>query len=202
MAAAVSVIKFDLGLDGNSCFGWLKRKRQEARQGADVKYLNMLMPSVDSYISLQEGGVPEEMVRYFEQMTVVMPEMSEGYFVLGFCYYRQGLKEKAFIQFQRAFLLDQGFFWSSYNLAVIALQVRQYALAERMLSAALETDPLYTVKKMLSSKVFRDILSSGEAHDLVADIQGGYIKAAKVRDLLRSGAMVSLEALGLKVELF
>lgn len=188
---------------------WFQDKHLETKQAAGIKYLNMIMPPADAYKELiQEnvsgtGGPPSgELINYYEQIVAVMPENAPGYCVLGFCYYRQGLYEKAYEQFEKSCLLDPQSFWACQDWAAMDLQAHQYGAAEKLFSIALNSDPRHALNTLSSSKVYFDILASDPSYNPGASLQQGYANAAKVLYLLKNRLPAQIEKIDVRIKIF
>ena len=203
---AVCVIKMDASPDAAG--PWLQKKRLQAKQDAGIKLLNMIMPDRDMYALLMRanasgtGELPEDLIKYYKQLVTVMPAMPQGYAVLGFCDYHAGLKEKAYDLFQKALLLDPHSFWTCQNLAIMTLEAGQYAGAGQLFSIALSQDPRECLKALMSSKVYRDILTADPSYDPITALEESYAKAARALALLKRNGRFQPKDLRLQVKIF
>ncbi len=175
-------------------------------QAKGIKTLDMTTPPADAYRALirangkAQGWQPsEDLIKYYELLVSVMPENPQGHSVLGFCYYRQGLKDKAYEQFQKSCMLDPHSFWGCQDWAVMALQAGQYSDAEKLFSLGLNADPRYTLRELYSSKVYFDILSSDHSYNPVVSLQEGYTRAAKALYSLKN--KIPLQAAGIDAQI-
>ena len=211
MLFVVSVVVLK-GTDPSSApasLNWLQKKRLETEQDRAIKLLNMSMPPTAMYKNLMQFNtqgtgriINDELIVYFEQMIEVMPTAAPAYSVLGFCYYYQGSKEKAYEFFQKAFLLDPKYFWSVHNFAMVALEIHRYDKAEMLLQMALDQDQRYAVEVLASSKIYHDILSADPSYNPFLALKENYLKDSKALALLRHKTASRLEDLQLHVKIF
>jgi tetratricopeptide (TPR) repeat protein len=203
---AIGVLK----MDGTTKIPqWAADKRLEAQTDAGIKLLNMLLPPESYYKALLQANassdaeaLPGDLVKYYEQLNRVMPWMAEGYAVLGFCNYRRGQKENAYEQFQKACILDPHFFWACQNSAVMSLEAGRYDAAEQFFSLALNQDPRYTLNVLVSSKVYRDLLTLDPSYNPAAALEERYAQNAKMLYLLNNKIAVRPGDVNLQIKIF
>jgi len=189
---------------------WIANHRLETKQDTAVKHLNMLMPSPEMYKDLMKFNMSpstteipsEDIIEYYQQLTVAMPWMAEGYALLGFCHHRQGLKEKAYEEFQKACMIDPQFFWPCQNLAVMTLEAGQYAAAEQVFALALNADPQHTLQSIMSSKVYRDILAADPSYNPAAGLQEIFATDTKILYLLKNKIAVKPGDINAQIKIF
>jgi len=188
---AIKLIKMEDSPNPSAVLKWFQDKRFETKQAAGIKYLNMILPPTDAYKELLRendsgtGQPSAQLTTYYEQIVTVMPDNSQAYNVLGFCYFRQGLYEQAYDQFQKSCLLDPHSFWGCQNWATMELGLHQYDAAEKLFTMVLNSDPRHTLENISSSKVYSDILASGPSYNPGTSLQQGYADAAKILYLLQ-----------------
>jgi tetratricopeptide (TPR) repeat protein len=194
--------------NGGRLPSWINHKREETKQDAGIKLLNMLMPPENfSRILLGSNASslaeipPEDLVKYYEQLTKVMPWMPEGYAVAGLCHYRRGLKQEAFEEFQKACALDPHFFWACQNLAVMSLEVGQMSLAEQIFEMSLSQDPRYTLNVLASSKVYHDLLILDPSYNAAAALQDAYVRDAKMLERMKNKTPVKAADVDLQIRM-
>ena len=155
--------------------------------GVKLKMLNHFMPgSYEELLRANTVGVPagpralEKYTRYFETLTWVMPKSSQGYELLGVCYFYSGKEERALKALQKAVFLNPRFFWSHYNLGILWLKKKDYPAAARSFEAATKLPPTETLTQIFNSRIYQDVLRSGGLgpQELIKDLQTGYQQAA------------------------
>ena len=92
-----------------------------------LRILNHYLP--EQYTDLIAWGEgppnPDQLhkyTQYFRTIVRLMPNRSDGYEWLGWCYYHDGKVNQARKAFQKASELNPNFFWNYYNLGVISLE--------------------------------------------------------------------------------
>ncbi len=155
----------------NFLLSHIQKERANVEARAKLVTLNQLMPSFDylfAYIQNPSGEFEKGRLRgfngyinYYEKVAAYMPHYAEAHGLLGFLYYQEGDTEKAKGSYLKAITLDQEFFWYPYSLGLILFKEGQYAEALALLNKAVKLNPELTIKKILSSKIYLDILRSG-----------------------------------------
>ena len=143
-----------------------------------LRMLNHFMP--DSYEALnQMNNNPSEIDRkalarytnYFRIITWVMPERSDGFELLGVCYYYLGKEAEARRALEKAIDFNPRFFWSHYNLGVLFYKRREFPQAAQAFKRALKASPQETFGHLLESKIYRDILRYNQFLKILPDEQ-------------------------------
>ncbi len=140
-------------------------QRDKARLYVRVMTLNSFKPeSFDPFLQLAAGedvsaGRFSAYIPYYERVREYAPKDPGGRIFLGFCYARAQRGDEALSVLREAAQKQPGFFWASYNLALLYFQNAQYALAQKFFRQALQSDPTLTIQTMARSRVYREVLS-------------------------------------------
>ncbi len=164
---------------GNSFFSFIFVEREKVKEKARLITLNQFIPHYYENLFHWSNGEPEVQsldnlptyTRYYEKITEYMPHLSEGYGLLAFCYYYAGKKAEAAALYEKALALNPHAVWFYYNLGVIHYKDGQYAQAMTAFQKVLGVDLNLSVKFILSSKLYQDILR--ERGLGVSDIEEG-----------------------------
>ncbi len=124
----------------------------------------------------------KECIYYHQKVAYFFPYQSpEANSMLGFCYYRYGRVDRAVQAYQRSLELNPVYFWSYYNLGVIAYNRKDYPRAYSYFRTATEQDMVKTMLIISQSKVYSDVIASDKAatqgYDVEKSVKSGYEKA-------------------------
>ena len=164
---------------GNSFFSFIFVEQEKVKEKAKLITLNQFIPRYYENLFHWSNGAPEVQsldnlptyTRYYEKIMEYMPQLPEGYGLLAFCYYYAGKKAEAIALYEKALILNPHVLWFYYNLGVIHYKDRQYAQAMAAFQKALNVDLNLSVKFILSSKLYQDILRERSLG--AADIEKG-----------------------------
>lgn len=155
---------------------------------AKLKTLNRLMPPLEELVRSGVQGqalTPSDLDAYrfyYGKVSEYMPANANAHYVRAYCLILEGRTELAVEAFGHSIELNPHFFWSHYNLGLIHLKNEQPDLAAESFRKALEAKPDVSLKIMLSSKVFQQLLlqlpNSGEV--LTKNIKRGYADTQKL----------------------
>jgi len=84
-------------------------------------------------------------------------QKSEAEGMLGFCYERQGQKQKAIEAYQKAIDFNHDYFWPYYNLGVIFYNEGKNSKALGYFQQAIEQSSFKTVYLLSKSKIYNDV---------------------------------------------
>lgn len=164
---------------GDSVFSFIFVEREKVKEKAKLITLNQFIPHYYENLFHWANGEPEVQsadnlptyTRYYEKITEYMPHLSEGYGLLAFCYYYAGRKTEAVALYEKALTLNPHTVWFYYNLGLIHYKDGRYAEALNIFQKIPGLDLNISVKFILSSKLYQDILR--ERRMTVADIESG-----------------------------
>jgi len=123
---------------------------------------------------IPRGGL-KDYFNYFHLVTKAMPDNAQGQLMLGYLYEITGDKKEARIFLKKAYLLDPLFFFTAFDLALVLFEQGEYAQSAGLLQKALAMAPDSTLQKMMSSIIYRQILSSmKDGRDIVFSLQQAY----------------------------
>ena len=100
----------------------------------------------------------KEYERYYRAVTHYMPQYGEAHGMYGFCAYYLGKERSAIASYKRAIALTPDFFYFNNNLGIIYFQKGDYERAVEMFKKAIRTSPEKTLKTVLASKIYRQIM--------------------------------------------
>jgi tetratricopeptide (TPR) repeat protein len=148
-----------------------------------IKVINHLMPGSFQYLIDHSYGKEsvnvEKMkpyVRFYSKVVEFFPERSDGFSMLGYCYYALGEKARAVVAYQKALQIKPDFFWFNYNLALIYFKGGQFQNALPFLEKAVRSNLVDTFDFVDRSKViYRSLLL--EDPQFFKDSQGRYLRA-------------------------
>lgn len=187
-------------------FPWdaLIRENKKTQGDARITTLNYLIPSFDAMIEHLEKGTPlvkrlrgyNGYIDYYEKLTEIFPELSEGHATLGFLYEQEGKREEAIEAYRRACVLKPNFFWANYNLGLLYIKLRRFDDAAAALTQALKSSVEENLRFIFKSHVFKQILlTPGIHYDPTVSLKEGYINAAKFLSLSQHFAHAPGESL-------
>lgn len=140
-------------------------KNSQSIDVAKLRTLNRLMPPLDDLItsdrmnrSLNEPLL-DKYLFYYTKVSDYIPNNADGFYMKGYCLARKGLWQQAIKGYQQSIALNPQFFWSHYNLGQVYLKLNRRELALESFQKALNTRPEITLKMMLTSKVFQQLLA-------------------------------------------
>lgn len=184
---------------GNAFFSYIFTERERVKAKAKLINLNQAVPHYYTNLFRVANGEPEfespdslpTYTRYYKMITEYMPHLSEGYGLLAFCYYYDGKITEAVNLYEKAIVLNPYVVWFYYNLGVIHYKEKQYAQAINAFQRALNVDVSLSIKFVLSSKLYQDILRERALG--AADIEKG------IREIQQnSEALLKLSAFHLR----
>lgn len=151
---------------GNAFFSYIFTERERVKAKAKLINLNQAVPHYYANLFRVANGEPEfespdslpTYTRYYKMITEYMPHLSEGYGLLAFCYYYDRKITEAVDLYEKAIILNPHVVWFYYNLGVIHYKEKQYAQAINAFQRALNVDVSLSIKFVLSSKLYQDIL--------------------------------------------
>lgn len=154
---------------------------------AKLRTLNRLMPPLSALTHSNRGGGeidPEyldEATFYYRKVTEYLPANPNGYFMYGYCLVLAGRDAAAEKAFEASIERNSQYFWAHYNLGITRLRQGRWEQAEEAFRAALKTDPSVTVKVILASKVFQQLLAQSDNPQavIVPGIKAGYADAQR-----------------------
>ncbi len=206
--AGIMIVKISNSTRSSASPGWLERKLIEKTNDTAIKRLNMSMPSPDMYRSLLRTEADtntalqlEGLIAYYQQIIQAMPQMADGYSLLGFCYYRQGDKEKAFDMFQKAFYINPAYLYNGVNLSLMFLEANRFEEAIKIVSVTLEQDPRKSMQTIAASKVYQDILGANTSYDPVAALHENYTALGRFIEKFKNAREMSPRAFNLHVRI-
>lgn len=158
---------------------------------AKLRTLNRLMPPLSNLVKsslTQEPLDPKELAKYefyYRKVTEYMPQNANGYYVQGYCLARMGKSEKAKEAYHKSIDRNPQFFWAHYNLALLYFKGGEYEQASASFTAALQTRPELSLKMILSSKVFQQLMlqTSNPGPMMTAHIKQAYADSQRLRGL-------------------
>lgn len=143
---------------------WPFLNNNQAIETAKLRTLNRLMPPLSQFVINDIKGqslaaLPiDKYLFYYDKVSDYLPENADAYYMKGYCYAQKGLLGQAQKSFQQAIDLNPHFFWGYYNLGMVSLKLGQWDAAVESFHKALGTKPEITIKIMLTSKVFQQLL--------------------------------------------
>ena len=132
-----------------------------------VTTLNYFIPSFDYLVEfIEQPGIFKKerlhsyngYIDYYERVIDLYPTMAEGYGMLGFLYFQDGDLPKARQAYEKAIVLNPGFFWLHYDLGILYCKDRQYRSAETEFKRALVLAPENSLKFIVHSKIYQQII--------------------------------------------
>ena len=204
--AGITIIKTFTWKQISAQSSWIERKLLQKDNDTAIKRLNMSMPSGAMYQELMRANMSENsdlqttgLIDYYLQLTQAMPWMSDAYTLLGFCYYKQGDKEKAFNMFQKAFYINPDLFYNGFNLSLMFLEAKRIDEATKIMALVLQQAPRRTLQIMASSKVYQDIIGANKDHDPIATLQINYAGLVRLLEQLKNNPHALPNASGLHI---
>ena len=123
----------------------------------------------------------EEYTFYFQKVTEYLPTQADAFGLLGFCYYQQGLKDKALRVYKKAIELHPYLFWFYYNAGLIQFQEGHYQEASDLLRKGLDLNQEVSLKYiMMSARVYLPVLittTEDVPNYILLQLANGYRKA-------------------------
>ncbi len=182
------------------------RKLMEKKNDTAIKKLNMSLPTTAMYQTFMDANInaqtpfqSPELVDYYQQLSEAMPWMAESYTLLGFCYYKQGDRAKAFDSFQKSFYLNPTYFYNNVSLSLMYLEAHQITQAVKLMQITLAEDPKQTLQFIATSKIYQDILGANPSYNVIASLQQDYAALAETLKRLESNPNISLQELTLHI---
>ncbi len=135
-----------------------------AMRVAKLRTLNRLMPPLSELVRsnfTQEPLGSEQLAKYefyYRKVTEYMPQNANGYYMQAYCLARMGRTAEAIQAYRASIDRNSKFFWSHYNLGLLYIAEQEYEQAGQSLSAALQSSPELSLKMILSSKVFQQLM--------------------------------------------
>lgn len=137
-------------------------------------------------------------LRYFNYVEQYVPNASEAYGMLGYCYYQIGQKHKAKHYASLAVQSYPEFFWFPYNLAVIYFNEGDYKKVIPLLEKATNLDPKIAISLLGDSRIYADL--GGEEQTQVDKDYSLVHLGRKMGDRLKSGYESAYEMLLISYE--
>ena len=143
---------------------WPFLNNNQTIETAKLRTLNRLMPPLSQFVINDIKGQSlaalqlDKYLFYYDKVSDYLPKNADAYFMKGYCYTQTGLFDKAQKNFQQAIDLNPHFFWGYYNLGIVHLKLGQWDAAIESFQKALNTKPEITIKILLTSKVFQQLL--------------------------------------------
>jgi tetratricopeptide (TPR) repeat protein len=177
-------------------FSLIPRPAQSVARSISVRDLSLsfdrLAKAIEGTDSLEEASL-KQYGWYYAQIVERAPRSAEAYALLGFCQFKLNDIKAAYESYQRAVELNPDFFWLHYNLGLIYYKIGHFKEAADAFHQALRTDPQTTVRRVLSSKIYQQIVAGAEDFNYPLDVslRQGYIDALYFEGM-------SLQAMGLE----
>ncbi len=126
---------------------------------------------------------------YYEAVLNVFPNNDQAYAMLGFYFYQIGDLTQARINYEKAHALVPNFFWNSYNLVSVYLDLNEYTKAAAMLQSSLKIEPGESIQKIMSSRIYQQIIVDQKlsSQDLTQHLKMGYADLIKSVQLAQKG---------------
>jgi len=143
---------------------WPFLNNNQTIETAKLRTLNRLMPPLSQFVMNDIKGqslaaLPiDKYLFYYDKVSDYLPKNADAYYMKGYCYTQKGHLSQAQKSFQQSIDLNPQFFWAYYNLGMVSLKLGQWDTAIESFHKALSTKPEITVKIMLTSKVFQQLL--------------------------------------------
>ncbi|MGE0268235.1 MAG: tetratricopeptide repeat protein [Candidatus Omnitrophota bacterium] len=140
-------------------------KDNQSIDTAKLRTLNRLMPPLTDLIKSDLTGqtLEDEQIDkylfYYTKVSDYIPKNADGFYMEGYCLARKNLLDRAVKAYKRSIELNPQFFWSHYNLGQVYLKLNRKELALESFQRALNIKPESTLKVMLASKVFQQLLA-------------------------------------------
>lgn len=180
LCLAVFTLKVQLPPQITNSTSWLVKKIFEKKRDFAMLKLNMTMPPPELYQQLLHANLNNtpfasaQLIDYHEQLINAMPWLSEAYTVLGFCYYKQGDRAKAFDMFQKSYVINPEFFYNNMALIALLIEAKQFDQANQIINRTLTQNPRISLELMAASKVYQDIFRANPDYNPVSALQQNY----------------------------
>lgn len=204
----VGVLRIDLLTESSNTPTWLVQKLIAKKNDTAVKNLNMSMPSLHLYQDLMKANADphypfnhEVFIAYYQQITQIMPHVAESYGLLGFSYYRQGNKEKAFDAFQKSFYINPKFFYNALNLGMMYLEANRRTEAIKIFTVALEQNPTESLQTIATSKIYQDILSANRSYNALEHLKENYLALGFLLNQMKNDPNVTIHNLKSRIKI-
>lgn len=198
----VGALKIDLVTETSNTPAWLEQKLITKKNDTAVKKLNMSMPSLSLYQDLMKANANpyhplnhDALIAYYQQITHIMPHVAESFSLLGFSYYHQGNKEKAFDAFQKSFYINPKFFYNAFNLGMMYLEANKRPEAMKIFTLALEQNPTESLQIIATSKIYQDILSANRSYNVIEHLKENYHALEVLQNHLKNDPNVTMHNL-------
>jgi len=162
-----------------------------------ILILNRTLPDFHKLLNIEKHSDQrfsknnlKEYFDYFHLVTEAMPDNSDGLLMLGYLEQVTGHNPQAGVLFKAAHRLDPQFFFIEFNLALFLFEQGDYEQSAQLLQRALNTPPQDTLKRMMSSTVYRQIFASTDnSLDIIGSLRQSYHDAyiLLLRSLQHSG---------------
>lgn len=135
----------------------------------------------DGAESIDRKALEDQRV-YLENVTAVMGRRPDADALLGYVFFCLGKKSRAEELFIRSTKLNPTFFWSYYNLGVLAYSQGQTGRAREFLQTAVQLNPELSVKFLLTSRIFAPLMSDSNysPQRFLENLYAGYADAYKM----------------------
>lgn len=165
--------------------------QKESLSRAHIRRLNSLMPKTYDFLFQDEVSKARlKMYKaYYEAVLNVFPNNDQAYAMLGFYFYQIGDLTQARINYEKAHALVPNFFWNSYNLVSVYLDLNEYTKAAAMLQSSLKIEPGESIQKIMSSRIYQQIIVDQKlsSQDLTQHLKMGYADLIKSVQLAQKG---------------
>lgn len=164
------------------------------------KTLSRLRPSYAYLLSaVNEGTCGQDSLvdgkRYFKAINRIFGSRPDANAFLGMSEYYLGHKLTAESFFQKLKAELPGFFWADYNLALLALERKDYEAAENFAKQVIMAPLDKSLVFMMSAKVYQPLLvENGLTPQILAShMQEGKLLLVRLMGTLKNGGPVSFE---------